>query len=388
MIKKAYLGLLLCFILLFTTGCWNNRTLNDMNFATAVGFDKDEAGKIEVTVQLAKVSALGQDKTSGEEAVWVYSNSGETVFEALRGMLTTVSRKIFVGHINLVVFDEQLAKDGIIDILDIFARDYEVNRKAKVLIAKGMKAKEVLEAKSDFEDISALHIVDVLQNNSAYAKIKNIELFDLLSFHSLSGFSPTVGVIQPTIKKSEKLQVKDLKIQGTAIFKKNGLTGWLEPSATRGLLFVLGEVKSGIINVTNPQDKDEKIAFEIIKAKVEKKTQLKKGRPSFVIKISAEGRIGEQHGEMDFISQKGREKLETKVEKVIKTDIKKAVTLAQKKYQSDILGFGQLIYKQQPEYWQEINEDWAQIFSQSAVKIKVDWKTINSGLYQSKPKAK
>ncbi len=388
MVKKSVMIVILCSILVLVSGCWNNRPVEEMTFATAIGFDKEKDGQVEVTIQLVKPSALSGDGGSDKEAVWVYSNSGETVFEALRGMLNTVSRKIFMGQINLVVIQDQVAESGIMDIIDFLARDHEVNRKAEVVIAKEIKAKKVLAAKSELEDIPAVHIVDALQNNSAYAKVRDIKLFDLLTCLSASGFSPTVGVIQSTTELREEVEIKDLEMQGIAVFKKDKLVGWLEPAATRGLLFVLGEIESGIINITNPVEKDEKVSFEIVNSQIEKELELKAGEPNFSIKVTAEGRLGEQHGKGNLVTPKMVEKLEPRVEAVIKNDIKQAVNLAQKEFQSDIFGFSQLVYRQQIEYWQDNYQDWNQIFSQVPVEIKVVWETRSSGVSGSRIKVR
>lgn len=381
MVKKITIILIFCFIIVFLTGCWNNRPLNQMTFATAIGFDKAEDGKIETTIQLAKPSVVGaKEKQGGEEPVWIYSYSAETVLEALRGMLTTVNRKIFVGHINLIVIDDKLAEEGIAGILDLFASDHETNRKADVLIAKEIQAKEVLQAESELEDIPAKHISGILENNNAYARIKRVKLFDLLDCFSAVGFSPTIGVIQPKNKSSKEKEIKDLQVQGTAIFNKDELVGWLEPTETRGLLFVDGKVKSGIINITNPKETDKELAFELVDSKTEKKAKFKNGELKFLIEVTATGRLDEKQGKENVITRKMIEKLEPKIDKIIKRDINKIVNLAQNKYHTDILGFSKIVHRKYLDHWKEVKGNWDQIFSKVPVEIKVTSKIRSSGM--------
>lgn len=50
----------------------------------------------------------------------------------------------------------------------------------------------------------------------------------------------------------EGKMVLRLRAGGTAVFKKDKLVGWLDNAETRGLLWVLGKVQSGILVVPAP----------------------------------------------------------------------------------------------------------------------------------------
>ncbi len=57
------------------------------------------------------------------------------------------------------------------------------------------------------------------------------------------------------------------RITGAAVFRKDRLVGWLGKQETRGLLWVMGRVRSGIIVIEHPADSDEYVGLEILRAK-------------------------------------------------------------------------------------------------------------------------
>ncbi|WP_028308811.1 Ger(x)C family spore germination protein [Desulfitibacter alkalitolerans] len=372
----------ICLVMISITGCWNNKDVTEINIAAAVGIDKSDDHKIELTVQLVKPDAmkLGEGGGGGKEkAVEVFSITGDTVFECFRNLLIIVNQKIFISHLQLIVIGEQMARDGLSDIMDFFARDHEANRQAGVIIAKGTSAKEILTAESTLEKIPALHILSVLKNNASFAKTQKLMMIDVLKEISSPGKNLTIGVIEGA-KEKEKPSLKDMKIEGSAAFKNDKLIGWLNSQETRGLLFTGDQVKSGIINIPNPLNEDKKVAIEMIRSSGKKDVKIKDEKLVFLIEIKEEGNIGDQQGNGDLTTPELIQKLEEEVAGAIEKDIRDIVDLAQKEYQSDIFGFGEIVYRKHLNYWQQVQENWDEEFSSTPVEIKVTAKIRRAGL--------
>lgn len=433
--KTAKTKVLAIFIMIFlvvinTTGCWSRRDLTEMAIATAVGLDKTDAGDIEITVQVVKPGVIkARDKGSEEETTWVYSATGKTVFSAIRNLLTTVNRKTYFSHVQLMVIGEELAREGVMCVLDLFERDKETQKKANMIIARGLTAKEVLQAESDLENIPALHINSILDNYDTLAKIRKITFIDLMADFNYSGFSPTVGIIQrdnltdkhknqqlstgeqqsgkaeslqtqgkedsgqeqkesalktvnekASSDQGDDLQIKDLEVKGTAVFKKDKVIGWLEPFETRGLLFALDEVKSGIINVNNPLDKGKKVGYEIFNSSGTLKVEIKDGEPKLGIEVKVLGNLADQQGKGDLTTPEMIKKMNKAVAKYIENNIQSAVDRAQQDFKVDYFGFSQMLYKNHVQYWRKVEKDWSNVFSKLPVEIKVEWTTDSSAL--------
>ncbi|MDK2811765.1 MAG: spore germination protein, partial [Petroclostridium sp.] len=107
---KIAIFIVLCVVLLLLTGCWNNRDLTEINMVTALGIDKLEDGKVLVTVQVVEPAAIqstasGKGKGGGTQSkpVFVESYEGETVFDALRSMLSIVDNRLFLSTTQVLI---------------------------------------------------------------------------------------------------------------------------------------------------------------------------------------------------------------------------------------------------------------------------------------------
>ncbi|WZL74193.1 Ger(x)C family spore germination protein [Clostridiaceae bacterium 35-E11] len=388
--KKWPLLIILSFSLLYLFGCWSNKDLIQMAFVTGVGLDKTEDNKFELTLQIVKPAVVGA-KEGGkptESPVWIYSTKGDTVFEAVRSQLTTVNRKPFYSHVQLIIIGEKLAKEGIGDVLDVFERDYEPVLSSGILIAKGTTAKEILTAKSELEDIPVSHIRDIMKNIQANPVIEEVDLINLFKQLSTPGQSATIGVVE-IVKKASPLNIKDLQVHGSAVFKKDRLIGWLKPIETMGYLYTQNKVKSGIINIPNPLDKNKFISIQRTAADGKIDVQLSQDHHlKWLVSIDAQGTLGEQQGLGNLTTQQMLHVLEKEAGAAIQQQIQQVIHLAQKQYKSDIFGFGEKLYKKYPHIWNDLSDDWHDYFSDIVVEIQVDFKIKNTGLVTKPLQAK
>lgn len=385
---KWYILLYLCMITFALTGCWDNRDIAEMSFATAVGLDKTEDNQIELTVQIVRPSAIqssGQGNGDSKSPVWVYSATGDTVFEAFRNTYIIMSGRLFINQVQLLVIGEELAKDNILENLDFFERESEINVKLDVAIAKGITAKELLSAETQLINIPTIHIINTIDNNSkAMAKTKRTILFDLLVEMSKAGQESIVTTIEKVPEKQNNkeedvLAIKDLKVEGTAVFKGPNLIGWLDPYETRGVMFVEDEVKSTIISVPNPVDQSKHVAIEVLTSKCKKDVQIKEGDIILTIEVEEAGTIAEQRGTGNLTTPEMIENLEKETEKVIEKEIRDALKRVKTQYKSDIFGFGEIVRRKYTDYWKDIKNEWDEKFSTAQVEIKVISKLKRTG---------
>lgn len=388
--NQVLVFIMIVFTCIFATGCWNNRDLTDVSIVIAIGIDKTEDNKIELTVQIVNASVMQrQNGGSAEKAYWVFSSTGETVFEALRNQLTTVDGKLFNSHVQLLVLGESLAKEGIQSGLDFFERDHELNLQANVIITKGISAKEVLQAESELESLPAMHLVDIIKNNTALAKMKEVSLFELLREMGSQGREPVVSVVSPKIQDSkEQLLIKDLQIEGVAVLKGDKLVGELNSIETRGLLFITNKVSSTIINIPNPLHEDKKVAIEVTQSNATMDVELKDGQLTLLVDVNEEGNIGGQQDSGDLTTREMVSRLEEETKKVIDKEIRDVIKVAQKEYEADIFGFGDIVHRKYLDYWKQVKEHWNEEFSQAAVEVNVKSNIRRSGMIKEATESK
>lgn len=371
-------------ILLFTSGCWNNRDITDLAIAVGVGLDKTEEGKIQLTIQIVNPHSAPSSQQEGgnplESGIQI-TVLGDTVFDAARNIITKSNKKLYFSHIQVIVIGETLARDSIGEIIDFFERDHETRRKVDVVIAKGATAKEILNTKSQLESLTSVHLSESLKNAKALGKSQVITLFDILQQVQAPGKDIVIGNIGFSGSSTEKT-LEHMEMQGSSIFKKGQLVGFLSPEETRGYLFGSNQIKSTILVLPNPLEKGKQLSIEVIGSTGKTHARVEDGKPLLTIQVEAVGNIGEVVGNSDVTTFEMGQLLENLAAKHIQKEIEQVLDIIQKKYQSDIFGFQTVIYQKQYGEWLEITPLWEELYKEASVSVDVSFRLKGFGLIQ------
>ena len=123
------------------TGCYNYRELNNLSIVTAISIEKNN-DLYKVTVQVVNPRKDTDTSKGNQPSFITYNKTSKSIQQALREMIKDSPNKIYASHIQLIIIDEDLAKDGISPILDFLIRDPEFRDEFYVLIAQD---KNILE---------------------------------------------------------------------------------------------------------------------------------------------------------------------------------------------------------------------------------------------------
>jgi spore germination protein KC len=402
--------IMLTFIL---TGCWDARELNTLGINLVMGIDI-ENDNIIITSEVIKPSALKSESGKGKEITVKYIQGvGKSVFEAIRNATLDFDRKLFVSHTKVYIIGEELAKKGMTDYIDFLQRDQEHRETAYLVVAKGSKAYDVMGISGGIEDIPGNYILRLIENQKYTSKITQITLFEYLRNYYDVGRQPILGVIEKkekklankpedTIADKSKGAVHEISSEGTAAFHKEKLVGYLNGEETRGLNFIIGKVKDGVIAfptpITNideystptPPSPSEAASIskainpmstvEIVKTKTKNDIEIVDGEIMFKTKIDLRGIVGEVIGDLDISKEEGLEVLQNACAKEIKKEVEKAFFKAQKDLKSDIFGFGTLFHRKYPKEWAKIKDNWHDIFQEANLDVEVNVNIVRTGL--------
>lgn len=384
--ERVCYGLFLLFLLLtvaITAGCWNWREIGNLATVSAAGIDLEEDGTVVLTVQVikpgeVKAKAAEGGGGSGAKAVTLFTASGRTVFEAVRAMARQSERKLYWPHCKLVVFGEEAARAGLAPLMDFFYRDPEPRENLWVLVAKG-KAGDILAVEGQLEKIPGISLTNLIRARTATSQVVGVRLFEWLKKFIAEGQDPfATGIMHVPGPDGEK----HLFLADTAVFQKDRLAGWLGPTETRGLLWVLGEVKSGIIVVSIPGEETAQASLEILRARSKLEPEIKDGVLTMTVEVEAEGNLGEQMDFADLTKKDAWAALEKRMAEVIEKEIRAALRQAQEEWGADIFGFGAAVRRKYPREWREIKDKWEEIYPTVAVEIKAKAKLRRYGLIQ------
>jgi len=385
-LKRILVAVILCTLLL--TGCWDRRELNDIGIVVAMGLDKDNmTGDIIVTFQMVRPGALKKDG-GGESTspVEIITTQGSTVAEAVNNISKQFDRVAFFAHVKVLVISEQLAKEGLLPILDFFIRNSTMRNLVWLIIAKDGNAKELLTINHGIENVQATYLDNIIKNKGENSEVSTSDLLTYLKGIT-SESNPISGVMKvvehPTMPTKEKKDVttQGIELSGTAVFKKDKLVGYLDNIETRGLNWVTGKVKTTIINIPSPNEKDKLIAIAITKASSKITPEMRDGKITFIIDVKVEGDIAEQQDNGNYFKYLDSFATLEQIQKdMIEKEIKTTIDIVQTKLDSDILGFGSTYSKKYPQEWKDIKDDWDTIFPTVSYEVKVDARLRNLGL--------
>ncbi|MBK5485135.1 Ger(x)C family spore germination protein [Peribacillus sp. TH16] len=391
--KRSYtMFIILIVFLLFTTGCWNRRELNELAITLAIGLDRTKDGQYLVTAQVVNPGELatgqGGGGSDGSPTI-IYQAKGETVFEAIRKMTKESPRKIYPSHLRVLVIGESLAKKGIGKPLDLLSRDWELRSDFYIVVAKGMKAEEILKVPTTLEKIPANQIFDTLKVSATAWSATSFESLDELIADIVSeGKQPVLTGIQADIKGDEETSLSKqngemidpparLRFKGLAVFNDDKLVGWLNEKQSKTYTVIKNKEKSTVVNISCP--KGGKAAYEVKKSNTKIKGKIKNGKPEIDLNIRVEGNLGEVECHIDLTKPETIEKLEKIYEKEAKKFFMNSIKQVQKNEKVDIFGFGEAIHRADPEAWKKLKKDWDKNFENLPVNIEVQGEIRNVG---------
>jgi spore germination protein KC len=263
-----------------------------------------------------------------------------------------------------------------------------------MVVVKNGKAVDLLKIVTPLETVTANNIQDSSEATATVSGVISNRLFDeVLACLYMEGRHPTVTAVElknpskegETSENVSSTQVKTTAvISGSAAFKKDKLVGYLDAKESLGYTIIRDKTQS--ITISFPCDNKGNYG-NVIFDKVSDKIGIKfnKNKPVANLNISGEGALAEYNCNTDLSDEKNIENIKKLTTKEINKIIKKTIDKSQKELKSDILGFGEQIYKNSNSYWQKNKKNWDKIFSTMDYKIKTNitikriGSTVNSG---------
>lgn len=387
MTQKMAAVLALLLIMGVLTGCWSRRELNDLAIAAAIGVDiKDN--KYVLSAQIINPSAIAAKKGGGEATpVVTFRETGSTIMEGFRRMITQMPREVYFAHLRVLVISEELARNGIKEILDFFARYYEFRTDFYIILAKNTKAEQILNVLTPIEKIPGNELFSSLEKSQkVWAPTHAVKINELVSKlisssnrAVLTGVEkigdPVTGETLDNFKKSHlatKLQYKSI-----GVFKEDRLIGWLNEEESRGFNYIMNNVERTVAALPCPNG--GKLSVNVVRSKTDVKGEMRNGNPQIRVKVYMERDIGEVACDIDLTKTETIDELDKAGDKLLKEVITKAIQAAQKKFKSDIFGFGEAIHRASPKDWKKLKPKWEQEFPNMPVHVETEVRTRRIG---------
>ncbi|OCT13471.1 spore gernimation protein GerC [Paenibacillus pectinilyticus] len=353
-------------VLLMLTGCWSRRELNELLIVLGVSVDWED-GEYLVSFQVVNPGEISAQKRGGERPPsTLYQGRGKTMFEAARYLTAEAPRKVYMGHLQLFVIGESLARRGIKDFVDSSFRDNEMRMDFNIVVARGTKAENILKLYTPMEKLPSYSMQQSLQTSQkSWAPTVAITMDEVLNKLSGDGFELALTGIQmigdiEVGRRKENVEYfqppSRYRYNGIAAFKEDKLIGWLNEDESKGYTDITDHLDSTSIELACA--KQEYIGIEVTSSDTKLKTKVINGIPEVTVSIRTESNIVDNPcKDVDLTDPKTITRLEEGAREIMQSHTEATIARA-KKFKSDIVGFGSQLGKDHPAYWNSVKENW------------------------------
>ncbi len=383
--KKIKIFLFLVAALLLT-GCGNYRELNDLAITTGIAFDIKDDQYI-VSYMIANSNKVETDSKDSETKITVYEGKGNTISSAYMDLNSKNPKIPYIGHLEVVIISEDLAKKGMFEALDFLMRNPESRKEFYIVLSKNVEAGTLLKTLAPLESFPSQNIAGIIKSNKDNQSTIVMQKYsDVITNMIDEGVEPIINGIELDGNKEEGQMQESLekatpsatiKIDTIGIFKKDKLLGWSTHDETVGINIINNS--TGFVLLETKCD-DKYMTSTLKDIKTEPVITFEKNIPKIKLKIKADGAILEMQCKRNLEETKVMKELEKDFSERLKQIINETLNTTQKEYKSDIFGFGNYIYKNNLKKWNVINDKWdEEIFPNITIDVAVDINLNNKG---------
>lgn len=375
--KKAVLILIVAITVLLSTSCWSRREIESLGFVLGLGISKHENGLYSVIAQVANPAVVVAEAPNQRAVYTILKSEGLTIFDALRNLSLVAGRRLYLAHIKAIVIEEAIAREGISEVVGFLLQDMEVRLEAKVFISK-LPPEKILDTPNTLGAIPAMVLDIAAQNYGANSKIFVSDLHDTVEAVNNPVINYVTTLVE-VIPGPTEFEMDIMKLTQIAVFDSDKLVDYLDYEEGQGFNLITNNYKNGLIAFEHPETKD-RIVIEILESNTKITPQYTDGKVSFHIKLATSGNIAERIPHRERIEGLDVENIQKLLDQILLDKLNKTVSTAQKKLHVDIFNLSGDFYRKYPKEFQNLKDDWNEVFSKADITIEVESTVIHSAL--------
>jgi len=344
-------------LLLFIAGCWDQDLLKDARLIYGGGYDPAPNGKLRVTFVIRDVPSGEQQSPKND----IITTEGDTPRDARDHADDQVSRHIRTYKNRFILIGEELAKQDIYPVLEVFYRDPKSSLNARIGVAQGT-AEDILSLKKVGNVLIAEEIDELIKSKEETTTVPKVTLEKIYPVM----LDPGEDFVLPYLME----QGARVNVSRIAMFHNNKFTGTLSSEESTMYLLLKGRKgkvtrftqnmsTKGEMSTTeeNPQIRYDFLTFNVDKLKQKMKVKVQSG-DQITVHLKLKMKVS--------VIEYPKDRLEKKqvVAELNKDLSKKMTDLAQKtldhmqKARCDGLGIGRQLMAFHPRVWKKQKEEW------------------------------
>jgi hypothetical protein len=249
-------------------------------------------------------------------------------------------RTVSFGHLDQLLVGEELARRGVVPVLDYFVQNVELGLGTNLWVVRGSEACAAVDQGG--QD-GVERRLTTLQTERVRARTVGEGYADLLELGAT--YLPALVL--------EEGQGETLREGGYAVLKGETLAGFLTEEQAQGLELLAGGALADVLEV---ELDGRQVAVRVTASQVRSRFRSAEGGLSLHCQVTV--RLAEHHG---ALSQNEREQVQAEIEARERERILSALTQL-RAWEADCLGLGAKAALTAPGIWSGVQSDWLRVF--------------------------
>ena len=208
--KKKFIIILILFVVFITfiagfSNSYISRRIEHLAYVLVLGIDKGEKARLKISIQFINVSSSSSGASSDSSQIVLTSCEANSMFSGLNLLNSYIGKEINLAHCSVVVFSEEIAKEGISSEIYSLINNEEIRSSANIVVANCKAYDYINNSKPNLENLTSKYFdtFDITSKLTGY--FSNITLGDFFNNLSESNSDPiaVLGGLNSTARSEE-----------------------------------------------------------------------------------------------------------------------------------------------------------------------------------------
>lgn len=378
--KAGRLTWLLIIAMLVTSGCWDQRDLEEVAWVLVLGLDGRPRDRVEVTALIAVPRFMGPGGGAGSEPFFVTAMEGDTIFDALQLINTYIGRRLNLSHTKAVVVGMDTAEQGIRVYLDALARHREARRITSLLVSEVPAGKFIRALEPRLDPDPGRYMEELVGERRFTAFYERSMLHDVLIALDAPGDAPMA--IRAVLTGEGEQRGYDIELGGGVVFSGDRAVGTLGGQEMQVVSMLRGTFDLALLTFPPPVAGEGSVSLVIRQGMPPRVTvELGRAPPKVRVELSLEADIlaagqGQAGNGQAYLVQ-----IQEHAARVLEERAKEVIGRAQDEFNVDIFGFGR---HAQPQFltWSQWRDwRWNERFPRLTIEVEISLEIRRVGLH-------
>lgn len=351
---------ILVLIIIFIAGfsaSYNSLNLDNLAFTVAIGIDKSSTNNLKVTFEFLSTSPSGESVSETTPVLNTVECSSLT--NGINMMNAYLGKKVNLSHCKLIVFSEELAKEGISDEVYSLINEVQVRPSANIVVSKCDTKYYIENSQPSLESLIPRYY-DIFPNTSEYTgytcNATVGDFFNSLVCNSCSPYAILGGTNTSNNNSVQTQRTDDSSIKssdspitgkrlsqniGLAVFKDDKLVGELNAIETICFLNMKEEVDNFLVSIPDPQNSNSKIDIYLMPNSTHNiNVSIVNGSPYIKIKLEFSGKIYSMSKDSEYLNSDVLDSISNSCNFYLESQFSNYLYKTSTVFESDINSFG------------------------------------------------